>query len=356
MRKHGVYTLCIGLIISGLTGCSMDRTAVIEHPTTAQPNAALTISLADMYVFYDTAKTIHSTVVRDSVHFAAGLPAGWSIQSITYYVGRNLKLASYIDTAIDTAGLAAAFAESLIVYKARATAMTADAGMADFLKHKAFKAELYSSSSDTATIRTDSVAQWLAYSDKCDVTLAAGSKPDKLMKNPDTSTAGMVDSIAITAVPVFIYATLKAGPYAGDFKLYYYTKTSRLVDPATLTNSMSTAYYDKGDMVWVPITLSLISSAGSPFGSSSAAAFSVSPSSLRQGAIAHITLPSNSGYSLGVYSTDGRLIRQWKGGPASGEMQWNATDMNGRPVNAGMYLFRLQANGATTTKSVRYIK
>jgi hypothetical protein len=351
-----VYTLFIGLIIFGLTGCSMDKTAIIQHPTNAQPNAAITVSLADMYILYDTAKTIHSTIVRDSVHFAAGLPAGWSIQSLTYYVGRNLKLASYIDTVVDTAGLAAAFAESLIVFKVRATPMTADASMANFLKHKSFKAELYSSTTDSAIIQTDSVAQWLAYSDKCDVTLAAGSKPDKLIKNPDSSSAGIVDSIAITAVPVFIYATLKTGPYTGDFKLYYYTKTSRLVDPATLTNSMSTAYYDKGDMVWVPITLSLVSSAQIPFGSSSAAAFSVSPSSLRQGAIAHITLPSNSGYSLGIYSTDGRLIRQWKGGPASGDMQWNATDMNGRPVNAGMYLFRLQANGATTTKSVRYIK
>jgi subtilisin family serine protease len=93
-----------------------------------------------------------------------------------------------------------------------------------------------------------------------------------------------------------------------------------------------------------PAVFSLAQNQPNPFNPTTAIAF---------------TLPAAGEVSLRVLDVHGRLVRTLADGRhAAGEhvVSWDGCDERGRPVPSGVYLYRLAANGATTTRRMTLLK
>ncbi|NQU88129.1 MAG: hypothetical protein HQ541_20470 [Mariniphaga sp.] len=60
-----------------------------------------------------------------------------------------------------------------------------------------------------------------------------------------------------------------------------------------------------------------------------------------------------------IYTIQGKLINTLideNNAPGRYQIMWNGTDKNGKEVNSGLYLIRLQAGRQVMTRSVEIIK
>lgn len=67
---------------------------------------------------------------------------------------------------------------------------------------------------------------------------------------------------------------------------------------------------------------------------------------------------SINNFQLKIYTIQGKLINTLiddNKSPGKYEIMWNGTDKNGKGVNSGLYLIRLQAGRQIMTRSVQYI-
>jgi hypothetical protein len=242
MRLLAIGSVTVLLITLG--GCSIDRLHPIDHPSSAQPGDTITVTLANYFVLA-TMPTIHGEFTRDSVHFAMGLPAGWSVAAMDYYVADGMRLNTIelptdpATGAVDTAALSALFRDSLEVYDQRRQAMSADQGLADFMQAQHMTITL-DTLGTTMTLDGDSVGQWLGYGAVAGIAI---SEPDTLISLSDTSSVWSqyvsadsldqssqfgVDSVGLSAIPVFVQARLVVGEMVGSHTLIYYCKTGPL--------------------------------------------------------------------------------------------------------------------------------
>ena len=77
------------------------------------------------------------------------------------------------------------------------------------------------------------------------------------------------------------------------------------------------------------------------------------PNPMRSGTSIGFRLEEGGPVTLRVFDVSGRLVRTLLGEthPAGNHaVAWDATDDRGRPVSSGVYLYRLDARGATATK------
>ena len=71
------------------------------------------------------------------------------------------------------------------------------------------------------------------------------------------------------------------------------------------------------------------------------------------------TIPNDGDVIINVYSLEGKLINRLKNEFQSKGLKsaiWNAKDMNGNPVSAGMYFFSLNFENFNRTQKVLFIK
>ena len=70
-------------------------------------------------------------------------------------------------------------------------------------------------------------------------------------------------------------------------------------------------------------------------------------------------LPEQSNITLTVYDLTGRMISQLVNSnqqPGFKSVQWNATDIHGKPVSAGVYLYQIRAGEFVQTKKMVLLK
>jgi hypothetical protein len=87
--------------------------------------------------------------------------------------------------------------------------------------------------------------------------------------------------------------------------------------------------------------------------------FSVFPNPFKSETVIEINFERESGLNISIFDLFGKLITTIDKNVFSNGIQklkWNGTDKNGKEVNPGTYLIRLQAGRHVTTKPVEKIK
>ena len=230
-------------------GCSMDVTTIIEHPSQAAPGSSYNTSFISSYLYLNTAPRFSTTVTRDSIHLAVGLPVGWQVLSMNYYAATNFSAIKAIN-GISEAALQQALVDSFTAFESRKAPMTRDASVTTRLAHRTF--QVYdSAASEALKVAIDSIANWQSFSARFGVTFAANTPTDTFIRGDSVSQiAGTTapDTIGITMVPVFFYATIQTGTTLGDHRVFIFEKSGSMVSNKILN-------VDTGGMAMAKITL-----------------------------------------------------------------------------------------------------
>ena len=230
-------------------GCSMDVTTIIEHPSQAAPGSSYKTSFISSYLYLNTAPRFSSTVTRDSIHLAVGLPVGWQVLSMNYYAATNFSAIKAIN-GISEAALQQALVDSFTAFESRKAPMTRDASVTTRLAHRTF--QVYDSAArETLTVAIDSIANWQSFSARFGVTFAANTPTDTFIRGDSVSQitgATVPDTIGITMVPVFFYATIQTGTTLGDHRVFIFEKSGSMVSNKNFN-------VDTGSMAMAKITL-----------------------------------------------------------------------------------------------------
>jgi hypothetical protein len=358
MNTLKLFFICAGTCL--FVGCSVDTLAIIEHPEGAKPNSQFSVAMLNNYVYLVNSSRIMLPVTRDSLHVAFGLPQGWAVEGVKYYVASDLDLVAYMaDSSMTEEEMSEAFGDSLAVYLSRATAMTADPGIATAFAGRTFTAN--NPDLDSIVVQADDVGQWLGYGAKVNITLAAGSECDTFFVNDsleglDSLGGGMsLDTIGMSLVPVFIFAVVEVGPDEDTVNLFYYSKTG-VLPPAQIDSSDMTALTDQGYMAYVPLNVSSTLSVRDRISAQARTpAPEIYPNPFRQGTSVRIGTGMNSGgiRTAAIYSASGVLVRTLSAntGPQS-RMVWDGLDDGGRTCLPGVYLVKFSAGGKSFCRSV----
>ncbi len=86
----------------------------------------------------------------------------------------------------------------------------------------------------------------------------------------------------------------------------------------------------------------------------------IAPNPVRDGATVSYTTTRKGLVTLKVYDSAGRLVRtlvdKKHDNPGLKTVFWDGRDNNNRPVTAGVYFFRLQAEDRTATKKIVVVR
>jgi len=135
-------------------------------------------------------------------------------------------------------------------------------------------------------------------------------------------------------------------------------------DPTGYGRSLRSVWYD-GQTVWATGHHGVLLTADDPVSSvpapmSGPRLHDAAPNPFNPQTTISFDLPKQTAVSLRVFDVSGRLVRVLLGGEivAGGhrEATWNGRDVSGRQVAAGVYFYRLDADGYSETKSMALIK
>jgi hypothetical protein len=250
--------LCIaaGLVLFGFNGCTIDTLTMMDHPESVKPASSLDAQILGTFVVMMPGKTsLKSAISRDSIHLGFGLPAGWSVESASFYYSPTLNMKTVGSTialsqTIDSAAMETLKRDSLAAYITKSTPLTPSSPQNTFFDGKSLPIntgeEIVSDSLDWLVC--DSIDQWFMYTGKVGISI---SKFDTVIINngtiPDTSVKLpiSIDTVGTSVAPVFFFVKLKAPSAEGDYPLYYYIKTGSLpksVPPQDQLTTLMTAY------------------------------------------------------------------------------------------------------------------
>lgn len=359
MIKTVARTVLAAIAAATLMGCGMDALESINHPEQARPGDEISVNLVNAFTLFSTGSALIQPVSRDSLHVGVGLPAGWSVEGVSYYVASHLNVFHMIDSIEDTAQIEAMMAESLEVYASRSTPMTVDETMAAFFAGK--ELPIGADTSDTArTVHGDSVDQWLSYGAAIGLNFPLFHQMDTVFAVNDTAdTSGAldslpmeIDSVGISVVPILIFAKLTAGQETGDIPLYYYSKTGPLPAESTDTTIQNP---DRGMLIEEMINIDMsnaVIAANTPTGSPTGL---TAVSDGRSGAV-RIELPAKPAADtrLGIYSLEGELVHRFT--PPSASFVWDGANVSGEPLPQGTYLMRWSGNATSLSTTLRLVR
>jgi hypothetical protein len=336
-----------GLISTAFVGCAIDTTVMIEHPAKVKPVATMSVVFADMLTILSNGATLNlQAVTKDSLHVAAGLPAGWAITGLNYYVATGLKLTKFAGATVDTQALLSLVSDSMQTYISRSLPMTTDNGNKSFFVGRQIKAT--NQAGDSLIVKTDSVPQWLVYGSKISLSFPVGTAMDTSMPMPDSlkklfgSTLPAqvkLDSLGLKFVPIIVFATVKAGTTNGNFNLFYFTKTGK-IDTT-------------GSMVFATVNVDPSNAVRNPqLATAWDRQFNVFPNPFRANDL--VTFSSPSPMNIGIYTAHGQLVRSLSSN-GSRALVWNATSDNGSKLAPGTYFIESQG-GSRVTKSIELLR
>jgi hypothetical protein len=75
------------------------------------------------------------------------------------------------------------------------------------------------------------------------------------------------------------------------------------------------------------------------------------PNPFTDNTIISVNLPDNGNYSLSIFDAMGKVIKSYYN-LESGDLKWNGLDDNGNPVSNGIYIYRLNGDNLSVTKSM----
>ncbi|HUI91592.1 MAG TPA: T9SS type A sorting domain-containing protein [Chitinivibrionales bacterium] len=349
------------LYVFGLfAGCSVDRVQIISHPAAAKPGDTISVLFTDIFIVITTTSTATQSYSRDSLHIGYGLPAGWAVLSSDYYVATGIQLGQMSSLINDPSQIMTLMQDSLAIYMSRKLPMAKDNGWSAYFPGKTFSAHNIDNT-DSLKLNANTVAQWIAYSSRVNLSVASGAKMDTgiaLASLPiDSSTQAMIkslyhtDSIWVKAIPVVCFAQLIAGQAEVTDTLYYYTKTGPVPGPSSpfLPN------FDKGDMTYAAININKKNAVEQPlYVNQARSLLSVRPG---PGASTRIMIGGQTQGRLSICDMAGKVI--WRGGqavPQNSAVVWNQTNSSGVKVNPGMYIVRLQTEGQCASQVVKVIR
>jgi len=321
-------------------GCSMDVGEVLEHPKQVAPSAQFEVSMLDQYLMILNGSTVSGSVVRDSIHLAVGLPAGYSVVAAKYYFPNNLKPLK-MASAMDSVAAIQAIKDSASVYKSRASAMQSTPQFVGILKHRSYSA---ANPNDTVsiTVNTDSVKNWSAWGGTVNITIPAGAAADTMV-----DTMGM--TLGIISRPVFVWITLMSKNIAGPDTLYYFSKTAAM--PAL----SDTANVDKGQITYVPL---IVTNSGIRFADQSKKdSRAVSVFSYPGGDKVVINFPARYKEATGleVFAVSGMKVADLSSAlsGSNGSFTWSIKNSRVQP---GLYFVRLKSREGIISTPLRILK
>ncbi len=367
MKRMIAAGIC-SLSLMAMIGCTTDTAQIIEHPTTTQPGSTITVKLASAFAYGTFGKMYFSQVSRDSLHVLLGLPEGWSVEGIDCYVAKDYKAAKSLAEIQDfeslmqdpaNQDLVQEFQDSLVSFELRKTPMPADPSLNGSLAGRSFTASAYDPSQGDIDVDADSITNWNAFSSKISLSYQAATKTDTFIVLDSAMKAAvqegmpgmffLSDTVGITVVPMFVFARIKTGDEAGEYQLYYYTKTNSIANYNDL---------DQGSMAYATVVLDPNAPVKTARNSTMTAGALKANPAVFSGST-RIQLPSEavSGAKVSILSLRGQVIKSF-GDISSGTSQisWDGTDQSGKRVKSGTYIVRYGDELNTSFCTVRKVK
>jgi len=352
-RKIFKALLLAALFSLGMSGCAVDSVEITEHTSRTDPGGTVTAKFMQGVLVVSNGSRLIQAIRRDSLHFAVGLPGGWTATAVQYYAALHFHpLRDYFhDGAIDTNQLVLAMLDSQAAFETRKQAMGTDNGMLSYFQGLSMTA------SDTAgndtTLNADSAGQWAGYRGSLGLNIPAGTVMDTFF----IDTAGTLgfDTIGITFIPLFVYVTLKAGSVAGEYPVFYYGKSGPMPDPLD-TSSLN---IDAGDFVFFRVRVGPIAVENLPLLSGSRGLWLDAFPNPAPGAVSvRFSVPEHAPAGLEVYSVNGALVKKLPAGEirAPGIAAWNGRDQKDNRVHPGTYVLRLNAGSQCISKQVQIVR
>jgi len=364
MTVRGKQKFFFGVVVplvAMMYGCAVDSMDVIEHPSAVSPGHQFEATLGNTVMFISPGRLLLKEVKRDSIHFAVGMPNGWSVVSAGYVLAEDLKLIDELGAfTVDSTGEldSADAAKALLLlkakvnsYKSQMKSLQTNTAILSVLENMDIDAELYGIGNDDDSeieVNYDSVDQWFGFSGHIGLSQAQYSEMDTVVWIPDTSGESEIDSIGMSAVPVFLYLTIKAPMEMGDDTLYYYTKTGSMrIDTSELG-------LDAGMMKYVPIKVSTVGTIAGTMVKRTTSGLSILQR--QNGAIDISTADKRFIGSKGaIYTMRGTLVREFTLS-ADGLFSWDRKDRSGKAVSLNTYVIRLGASGNVKTGTTTLMK
>jgi hypothetical protein len=375
-------------LLGVLIGCSgFDSTQVLVHPDSLATSQTVNVAIVNLYTYLDTAGSVLSQdITRDSLHLMVGMPASWEVSEVKAAVVNDMNTSALLalqGKIVDKQSGAALLAQ----YEASATPLAEDDGVTAVLAGQTVDARSATGEGNTIPITVDDIAQTKGFSGPVDVAITKGSTADTTLALDSilafVSGSGMVpdstmesvtallnypllkkpDSVGIVMVPVIIFMKLTAGTDVGDDTLVYFTKTAAMdqaPSPIIATIALLSpetapmlSGIESGDMIFMPV--SVLDESGTVRGQSGPSYSGVHITSDGMAGTVRIGMGSApvNGVMVSVYSLQGALVTTLGAAQAvPGGFIWRGTDLSGRSVKDGTYVFRITGIATPKTFSV----
>lgn len=364
MNRFLALSASVALALSLLTGCSIDRVEIIEHPSQAKQGDTIDVLFSTAYSYVTNSSTAILPVVRDSLHVLIGFSDQFEVLSLDYYDPKDLNIKTLLSIE-DPEVLEQMIMDSLKVYSERKKPMIKDGGLEAAISGRTVT--VHDQEGTETTINTDDIDQWKGFSSDINISIEAGSEMDTafnidsilaLAENEgfDIDEAELdlfpikVDSVGIKVIPIFLLAKIITPPNQGNYTLYYYGKTGKMPKASVGTGFTD----DGGDMVSGKITITG-TSARNPLVNKSGKSIQVYPNPFRERVQILPGFTDNKKLQIEIYSIDGTQVRKIIPGN-SRNLFWDGRDQSGAFVSPGSYMIRVNNGESVFSRKVDYIR
>jgi hypothetical protein len=233
------------LALSPLSASHFDGLVLLGMPAKAAPGATLTLGAVDLINDLSPAASPADSLVRDSIHFGLGLPAGWSVISVTVHPSFDFRPSRASVNNLDTNYRNQLLLDSLEANAGKGIALVSDTGLKAYVKGRTYRGVHASPDSlgMPIVVKADTVSQWFGFSGPLALSIPAGQPADTIFETNPKS--------ALKQIPVFIYAVIKAGNQEESVKPLFLAKSGPL-DTAAYSNS---ADLDRASVVYRPVAV-----------------------------------------------------------------------------------------------------
>ncbi len=339
-------------------GCATDSLTVIDHPETVEPGATYQAQLINSLALFSDGSELSEAINRDSLYIALGVPEGWSVGAIGYYVASHIKFNNFPTSPSDSSAVDTAFIEtlkdSLAAFAARQQALAQNDNLAQYLFGNTIPAN-YSNAED---LDGSTVAQWSGFSAHIGLEFPEGTKMDTAFAIPDSVKDQMdpggimgLDSAGISVVPVFIFASLTATTQAGADTVYFYSKTGDFPQFPGESSGGMTSLPDYGSLAMQKVLV------GESAVRTNVAAGKRSLASVRQrpdGSYAIQIDYADRPAQARILSPTGATVRTLNLAPSGGI--WNGLDNSGHIVPAGAYIVAITSGERAFSRQIQHYR
>ncbi|MCX7725815.1 MAG: hypothetical protein N2053_03085 [Chitinispirillaceae bacterium] len=385
MRKLFLLALlCVSIFL--ITGCSLDSASLISYPEEVKPEGNANVMLSNIFSFIDTSANVSVTVKRDSIHLLVGMPTGWSVESVSFAVIRDLNLNELYISAGSETGIDTNMLKELIPSQSDFIPMSKDGNLINFMKGKSVVA-YGSGENDSLSVSIDNIPKWEGFSAPVNIILEKGKRNGLVVPydsvNNLSPTAGEgislkpaflgkvrqvitpnFDSLGITMVPIILSINLKAGKEQGKDTILYFTKTASMNEQPspylTMMGSMSPEMSSLLNLNWLFTPITISENAGIKERLVEKGKFSkvnIWSEERRGSVMIRYNKEILSPRKAEIYSLKGNLIKNIVANVNESCFMWDGTNSSGTRVSRGTYYIRItDKKGSIFTHSINILE